>query len=155
MGLGNLQDSGSSLTHASAFLPRGSAVASVWASSPPLRLPTYSCLSTRAKPLLPVHLKLWLETVSKNRGLGRSTMIGLRGTGYCWTSYSDVRAKSQPELGSPRHGWADDGSRVPGEERQRDKPDRLGVCPHFLCDLGKSLLLSELQFLICGTRGLD
>ena len=56
-------------------------------------------------------------------------------------------------MGCPRHGGADDASTAPGEKRPRDKLDSLGASAHFLCDLGKSLL-SGLQLLIYGTRGL-
>lgn len=71
MGLGNLQDSGSSLTHASAFLPRGSAVASVWASSPPLKTPHLLMPQHQSEASSPCSFEAVVRDSFKEQGFGQ------------------------------------------------------------------------------------
>lgn len=87
----------------------------------------YSAEAWLPKTILPLKLGLWLKTGSMKRSLGRKTMIGLLGTGCCWMGHSEVRAKIQPAMESPRHEGADEGSWVPRGERQRDKLETWGM----------------------------
>ena len=68
----------------------------------------YAAQTGLTKIPLPLQWELWLETISKKRGLGSKTVIGLLSICCFWMGQSEVRAKIQPALWSPRHGGADE-----------------------------------------------